>query len=137
VIELLKSYFEITDEDDDSHRSEKVEAQARALDPVLAETLPYTLSLLGIAGATRDDGRSDKTPAHGGGSEAHHHPRDLKQPLVVIFENLHWIDAETQEFLDLVRATLSRLLFSDSLLFLIARPPAETPEFAGAGHRGR
>src|SRR6202140_2991707 len=26
----------------------------------------------------------------------------LKQPLVVIFEDLHWIDAETQELLDLV-----------------------------------
>jgi len=51
VIELLKSYFEIADEDDDSRRSEKVEAKARALDPALAETLPYILSLLGIAGA--------------------------------------------------------------------------------------
>ena len=51
VIELLKGYFEIADEDDDSRRSEKVEAKARALDPALAETLPYILSLLGIAGA--------------------------------------------------------------------------------------
>jgi tetratricopeptide (TPR) repeat protein len=51
VIELLKSYFELADEDDDSRRSEKVEAKTRGLDPALAETLPYILSLLGIAGA--------------------------------------------------------------------------------------
>jgi predicted ATPase len=30
VIELLKSYFDLADEDDDSRRSEKVEAKARA-----------------------------------------------------------------------------------------------------------
>ncbi len=53
VIELLKSYFEITDEDYDSGRSGKVEAKARALDPVLAETLLNILSLLGIAGGVR------------------------------------------------------------------------------------
>src|ERR1700693_6284795 len=51
VMELLKSYFEITNDDDDRRRSEKVEAKARGLDPALAETLPYILSLLGIAGA--------------------------------------------------------------------------------------
>jgi hypothetical protein len=51
VIELLKGYFEIADEDDDGRRSEKVEAKGRGLDPALAETPPYILSLLGIAGA--------------------------------------------------------------------------------------
>src|SRR6201981_555360 len=49
VIELLKSYFELADEDEDGRRSAKVEAKARALDPALAETLPYILSVLGIA----------------------------------------------------------------------------------------
>jgi hypothetical protein len=49
VLELLKSYF--ADEDDDSRRSEKVEAKVRGLDPAFAETLPHILSLLGVAGA--------------------------------------------------------------------------------------
>jgi class 3 adenylate cyclase len=51
VVELLKSYFELADEDDDGRRSEKVESKTRGLDPALADTLPYILSLLGIAGA--------------------------------------------------------------------------------------
>ena len=51
VLELLKSYFELADEDDDSRKSEKVEAKVRDLDPVLAETVPHVLSLLGVAGA--------------------------------------------------------------------------------------
>jgi hypothetical protein len=32
VLELLKSYFDLADEDDDSRRSEKVEAKVRGLD---------------------------------------------------------------------------------------------------------
>src|SRR6201993_2517529 len=51
VIELLKSYFEIADEDDDGRRSAKVEAKVRGLDPAPADAQPYILSLLGVAGA--------------------------------------------------------------------------------------
>jgi predicted ATPase len=105
VIELLKSYFEITDEDDDNRRSEKVEGKARALDPALAETLPYILSLLGIAGASASLAMMDAGIRRRRTLEAIKRViirESLKQPLVVIFEDLHWIDAETQEFLDLL-----------------------------------
>lgn len=30
------------------------------------------------------------------------------QPLIVIFEDLHWVDAETQAFLDLLVGSLGR-----------------------------
>ena len=105
VIELLKGYFEIADEDDDSRRSEKVEAKARALDPALAETLPYILSLLGIAGAGASLAMMDAQVRRRRTLEAVKRViirESLKQPLVVIFEDLHWIDAETQELLDLL-----------------------------------
>ena len=105
VIELLKSYFEIADEDDDSRRSEKVEAKVRGLDPALAETLPYILSLLGIAGAGASLAMMDAQIRRRRTLEAVKRiiiRESLKQPLVVIFEDLHWIDAETQELLDLL-----------------------------------
>ena len=105
VIELLKSYFEIADEDDDSRRSEKVEAKTSALDPALAETLPYILSLLGIAGAGAPLAMMDAQVRRRRTLEAVKRiiiRESLKQPLVVIFEDLHWIDAETQELLDLL-----------------------------------
>ena len=105
VIELLKSYFEIADEDDDSRRSAKVEAKVRGLDPVLAETLPYILSLLGIAGAGASLAMMDARIRRRRTLEAIKRiiiRESLKQPLVVIFEDLHWIDAETQELLDLL-----------------------------------
>jgi class 3 adenylate cyclase/tetratricopeptide (TPR) repeat protein len=105
VIELLKSYFEIADEDDDSRRSEKVETKVRHLDPALAETLPYILSLLGIAGAGASLAMMDAQIRRRRTLEAVKRiiiHESLKQPLVMIFEDLHWIDAETQEFLDLL-----------------------------------
>ena len=105
VIELLKSYFEIADEDEDSRRSEKVEAKARSLDPALAETLPYILSLLGIAGAGASLAMMDAQIKRRRTLDAVKRiiiRESLKQPLVVIFEDLHWIDAETQELLDLL-----------------------------------
>ena len=105
VIELLKSYFEFADEDDDSRRSEKVEAKVRGLDPALAETLPYILSLLGIAGAGASLAMMDAQIRRRRTLEAIKRiiiRESLKQPLVVIFEDLHWIDAETQELLDLL-----------------------------------
>jgi class 3 adenylate cyclase len=105
VIELLKSYFEIADEDDGSRRSEKVEAKVRTLDPALAETLPYILSLLGIEGAGASLAMMDAGIRRWRTLEAIKRiivRESLRQPLVVIFEDLHWIDAETQELLDVL-----------------------------------
>ena len=105
VLELLKSYFEIADEDDDSRRSEKVEAKMRGLDPALADTLPYILSLLGIAGAGQSLAMMDAQVRRRRTLEAVKRiiiRESLKQPLIVIIEDLHWIDAETQELLDLL-----------------------------------
>src|SRR6202790_4171637 len=105
VIELLKSYFEITDEDDDRRRSEKVEAKARGLDPALAETLPHILRLLGIAGAGASLAMMDARIRRRRTLEAVKRiiiGETLKQPLVVVFEDLHWLDAETQELLNLL-----------------------------------
>ena len=105
VIELLKSDFELADEDDDSRRSEKVEAKTRGLDPALAETLPYILSLLGIAGAGASLAMMDAQMKRRRTLEAVKRiliRESLKQPLVVIFEDLHWLDVETQELLDLL-----------------------------------
>jgi len=105
VLELLKSYFEIADEDDDSGRSAKVEAKVGGLDPALVETLPYILSLLGIAGAGAQLAMMDAQIRRRRTLEAVKRViirESLKQPLVVILEDVHWIDPETQELLDLL-----------------------------------
>ena len=105
AIELLRSYCELVEEDDDCRRSEKVETKLRALDPALAETLPYILGLLGIAGAGASLAMMDAQIRRRRTLEAVKRiiiRESLEQLLVVIFEDLHWIDPETQELLDLL-----------------------------------
>src|SRR4029077_4429375 len=75
------------------------------LDPALVETLPYILSLLGVPGASASLAMMDAQIRRRRMLEAVKRfiiRESLKQPLVVIFEDLHWIDAETQDLLDLL-----------------------------------
>jgi predicted ATPase len=49
LIELLKSYFQLTPQDDEQQRREKIASRVLALDHSLEHTLPYLFFLLGIA----------------------------------------------------------------------------------------
>jgi class 3 adenylate cyclase/predicted ATPase len=105
VLDLLRGYFGLQDSDDAASRREKVRATLAALDPAITDTLPYLFALLGI----------QDTPdpiAHMDGQIKRQRTLDtmkrivlresLKLPLVVTFEDLHWIDAQTQALLDLL-----------------------------------
>ena len=48
MIDLLRNYFEIANEDDERTRREKVAGRITILDRSLEDTLPYLFSLLGI-----------------------------------------------------------------------------------------
>jgi tetratricopeptide (TPR) repeat protein len=105
VIDLLRNYFRIASEDDERIRREKVTGRVIALDPSLEDTLPYLISLLGIV--ERDDplAQMDGQIKKRRTLEAIKRivlRESLNQPLMVIFEDLHWIDSETQEFLNLL-----------------------------------
>jgi hypothetical protein len=105
VIDLLHGYFKILPEDDTRTRREKTNGRVITLDRVLEDALPYLFGLLGLA-------EGDDPLA---GMDAQVRPRrtldaikriilreSLNQPLMVIFEDLHWIDEETQAFLNLL-----------------------------------
>jgi class 3 adenylate cyclase len=105
VIDLLKSYFKITDDDDERKRREKVAGKIAILDRHLEDTLPYLFSLLGIVGS--DDPLADLDPQLRRRRTLEAIKRillreSLNQPLIVVFEDLHWIDSETQALLNLL-----------------------------------
>jgi class 3 adenylate cyclase/tetratricopeptide (TPR) repeat protein len=124
VIDLLNDYFSITSEDDRRRRREKVGGKILMLDRTLEDTLPFLIALLGLqeseAGAA---GSGDGALA---GLDAQTRSRltlkaigrillreSRNQPLIVIFEDLHWVDNATQGLLDLIAenvATASVLL---------------------------
>jgi len=115
VIELLKGYFRIADQDDERARREKITGKVLALDRSLETTLPYLFALLGVEDPTGRLGEMDTTIRRRRAREAIKslvHRESLDQPLLLIFEDLHWIDSETQALLDLLADSIgtSRIL---------------------------
>ena len=101
--DLLKAYFQIDDRDDGRKVREKLTGKLLTLDAALGPTLPAFLTLLDVP--VEDRYWQDLDPSQ-------RRQRTLEaikglllresqvQPLLLVFENLHWIDAETQAVLD-------------------------------------
>jgi class 3 adenylate cyclase/tetratricopeptide (TPR) repeat protein len=103
VLDLLKGYFEIKDRDNLQAIGDKVTGKLLALDPALAPALPALLALLGVpvndaAWQTLDPARRRRRMLD---AVRHVLLREArKQPLLLVFEDLHWIDGESQALLD-------------------------------------
>jgi tetratricopeptide (TPR) repeat protein len=105
VIELLKSYFRIEPHDDERQRRAKVTGQVLVLDRTLEDTLPYLFALLGIEEQPSPLQQMDPQIRRRRTFEALKKlflRESLNQPLILVFEDLHWIDGETQGLLDVL-----------------------------------
>jgi len=105
VIDLLRNYFDISAADDERKRREKVAGRIAILDRTLEDTLPYLFSLLGIIEGDDPLAQMDGQIRKRRTLEAIKRiflRESLNQPLMVIFEDLHWIDERTQELLNLL-----------------------------------
>ena len=115
VIDLLKAYFKIQDRDDQREIREKVTGKLLTLDKSLESTLPAFLALLDVPvddpmwQALDPSQRRQQTL----GAVKRLLLRESQvQPLILLFEDLHWIDSETQAMLESLVESLptSRLL---------------------------
>ena len=115
VSELLRGYFQIEPRDDTRKIREKVTGKLLSLDRALEAALPALLALLDVpvddeswTGLDPPQRRQRTLDAVKGLLLRESH----LQPLVVIFEDLHWIDGETQAVLDALVESLptARLL---------------------------
>jgi len=105
LIDLLRNYFRIASEDDERTRREKVAGRIAILDRNLEDTLPYLFSLLGIVEGDDPLAQMDGQIKKRRTLEAIKRillRESLNRPLMVMFEDLHWIDSETQELLNLL-----------------------------------
>jgi len=105
VIDLLHGYFGIDSADDARRRRERVAGKIVILDRSLEDTLPYLYSLLAIPEADDPLSAMDAQVRRRRTLDAVKRillRESLNQPLMVIFEDLHWIDEETQGFLNLL-----------------------------------
>ncbi len=105
VLELLRNYLRLAVEDDLRTRREKVTGRVLALDRTLEDTLPYLFALLGLS---EGDTTLEQMDAQIRRRRMHEAIKrilmreSLNQPLMLIFEDLHWIDSETQTLLNLM-----------------------------------
>jgi predicted ATPase len=105
AIDLLQGYFHITGDDDGRARREKITGRVLALERSLEDALPYLYALLGLIEA--DDPLMQMSAEIRKRRTLDAIKRilireSLNQPLMVIFEDLHWIDEGTQDFLNLL-----------------------------------
>ncbi len=110
VLEFLRGYFGIQEADDTSARREKVRTVLAVLDPALSEVLPYLLGLLGIQDTPDPLAQMNAQIKKRRTLDAIKRillRESLNQPLIVMFEDLHWIDEQTQEFLNLLADSIA------------------------------
>src|SRR4030095_4644639 len=103
VIDLLKAYFKVHDRETHREIREKVTGKLLPLDRALEPILSALLALLDVP--VEDAQWQALDPAQRRqrtlGAVKHLLLRESQgQPLLVVFEDLHWIDAETQALLD-------------------------------------
>jgi len=103
VIDLLKAYFHIEGRDEAPRIREKVTGTLLSLDRALEPSLPALLWLLEVPAEDEAWERLDPSQRRQRTLDAVKRlllRESRVQPLMLLVEDLHWIDAESQTFLD-------------------------------------
>ena len=122
VIELLRSYFRIEGRDDARIVREKVTGRLLSLDRSLE---PFMVAFLWLLDVPVDDPEWERLDPRERRQQTLDGVKRLLlresqgQPVVVVFEDLHWIDAETQRLID---ALVESLPAARVLLLVNYRP---------------
>ena len=122
IMDLLKGYCGIAPEDDARRRREQVTGKLLTLDRALEPMLPAVLALLEVPVEDPQWQACDPPQRRRRTLEALKHlllRESQVQPLCLVFEDLHWIDAETQALLD----SLVESLPAAQLLLLVNYRP--------------
>jgi class 3 adenylate cyclase/tetratricopeptide (TPR) repeat protein len=133
VVDLLKTYFGIQDRDDPRRIREKLIGKLLALDESLRSALPVLEGLL-------DVGEPDAAWTSLGTDQRRRLVRDAvkrlvlresqAQPLLLVLEDLHWIDGDTQALLD----DLVESVPSQQLLLLVNYRPEYRHDWGGKSY---
>jgi tetratricopeptide (TPR) repeat protein len=105
LLELLRDYLRIVPTDDARTRREKLTGKVLLLDRNLEDSLPYLFALLGLSESDDQLAQMDPQVRRRRTHEAIKRillRESLNQPLMVIIEDLHWLDVETQALLNLL-----------------------------------
>jgi class 3 adenylate cyclase len=133
VLELLAAYYEFSRDDDERKRRERILGKVLGLDRNLEDTLPCLYSLHGITEAGDSLAQMDPQIRRRRTIEAIKRVllrESINQPLMIIFEDLHWIDPETQALLNLVVDSITNA----RILLLVNYRPEYRHEWGSRTH---
>jgi predicted ATPase len=105
VVDLLKSYFKIGDRDDQRQVREKIMGKLMTLDRALEPSLPALLALFEVGVDDPEWHASDPRERRQRTLDAVKRlllAESRIQPLLLVFEDLHWVDAESQLLLNVL-----------------------------------
>jgi predicted ATPase len=122
VIDLLRRYCHVEEHNDTHTMRAKVTSQVLTLDPALQDTLPALLSLLDTLPEASSFLKLDPPQRRQRTLDALKRiilRESQEQPLLLVFEDFHWIDSETQALLN----SLVESLPTTRLLLLVNYRP--------------
>lgn len=122
VVDLLKAYFGVDPEERGEETRERVTAGLLELDRALEPALPALATLLDLPLAGERWDEMDPADRRGPIQDAIKRllvRQSREQPLLLVFEDAHWIDSESQGVLD---ALVESLPTARILLLVVYRP---------------
>jgi class 3 adenylate cyclase len=127
---MLKQFFAISAADSPARAGEKIAERVRDFDPRLDEIYPFLCQMLSVntddhrLAATPNDLPADEIKRETFESLAHLVIRvSERTPVLLVIEDLHWIDEASRELLELAVAQLSR---ARVMMIFTHRPEFET-----------
>ncbi len=127
VTGLLKHYFQLEDTNPAQRVREQVTGKALTLDEQLKDAIPPLLFLLEALPEAHPLGTREPSSRHGLVLDALKRLLVLesqRQPLLLVFEDLHWVDVESQAVLDMLVGSLPT---SPILVLTNYRPEYDDP----------
>jgi class 3 adenylate cyclase/tetratricopeptide (TPR) repeat protein len=126
-IDFYRNFFGITEQDGDETARDKIAGRTLRLDESLAESLPIVFDFLGVPDPARLSPPMDPEARQRRLVELTQHlarARSRREPAVLLFEDLHWMDGASEAFL----ATMIDVLpTTRTLLVLTFRPEYRAP----------
>ncbi|MBF0474599.1 MAG: AAA family ATPase [Deltaproteobacteria bacterium] len=122
ILDILRSYFDLHDFENEGHAKNKLKEKLQSLDELLLKHLSSFYSLLSL---TVEDDAYRKLEPKNKRDRDFEAVKDLLvllsrgRPLVLVVEDLHWMDKASEQFLDYLIGSLTG---AKILLILLYRP---------------
>jgi class 3 adenylate cyclase/tetratricopeptide (TPR) repeat protein len=135
ILQIMRSYFDITDLDSDQTARERIAGKLLLLDESFADDLPLIFDFLAVPDPERPSPRMDPEARQRqvlGVTKRLIRAQSAREPGVTVFEDLHWLDPASEAFL---ANTVEASQGTRSLTVLNFRPEYHAPWMSMSHYR--